>query len=390
MNESKERTFKTRSRRVLVPFGTRPEIVKLAPVVTALRDGGHDVVCIDTGQHSAPVMSAEIADALGLVADVTITLGDDRDQRVGQIHADALRLVREHKPEVVLALGDTDTVPAYALAARRSSVAFAHLEAGLRSFNERSVEELNRKVASAAASLHFAPTSRARSFLLAEGVASERIFVVGNSVIDTLVASALLPVALGEREGVLITAHRPTNVDDPNRLRRLVALINALSLQVGPVFFPVHPRTARLLAQGDNDLILNSSVTVSEPLGYVEFIERLRHSRLVVTDSGGIQEEAAYFGVPVVVLRGSTPRWEGVENGSAVLAILASDDGEALAMTASLELTTDESQRRVAELPCPYGDGTTGRQVAQILGDPSSDELLVLREPNFINGDLPW
>lgn len=390
MSDSKKRNPSARSRRVLVPFGTRPEIVKLAPVVTALRDGGHDVFCIDTGQHNAPAMSAEIANALELVADVTMVLSDDRDQRVGQIHADALRLVREQQPDVVLALGDTDTVPAYALAARRSSVAFAHLEAGLRSFNERSVEELNRKMASAAAALHFAPTSRARSFLLAEGVASERIFVVGNSAIDTLVASALEPVALREREGVLVTAHRPTNVDDPKRLRRLVSLINALSTQVGPVFFPVHPRAARLLAQDDGDLILESSVSVSEPLGYPEFIERLRRSRLVVTDSGGVQEEAAYFGVPVVVLRGSTPRWEGVENGSAVLATLASDDGQALAMAASLRLTTDESQRRVADLPCPYGDGTTGRQVARILSDPSSDELLVLREPNFVNGDLPW
>ena len=390
MSDDEQLGVNTRRRRLLVPFGTRPEIIKLAPVVRALRNVGHGVVCVNTGQHSTPIMSTEIAHALDLVADVTLTLIDEGDQRVGQIHADALRVVREQKPDVVLALGDTDTVPAYALAARRNSVAFAHLEAGLRSFNDRSVEELNRRVASAAASLHFAPTLRARTFLQHEGIANERIFVVGNPVTDTLVESSLEPVEVSHRQGVLLTAHRPTNVDDPERLQRLITLVNALSIQVGPVFFPVHPRTARLLAEVSRDTPLSSSVTLSEPLGYVEFIGRLRRSKLVVTDSGGVQEEAAYFGVPVVILRGSTPRWEGVDNGSAVLATLASADGAARALAASLQLTTDESQRKVARLPCPYGDGTTGLQVARVLANASVDELLELREPNFVNGAVPW
>lgn len=390
MSEKEQHGLNTRRRRLLVPFGTRPEIVKLAPVVRALRDVGHDVVCVNTGQHGTPVMNTEIAQALDLVADVSLNLGDDGDRRVGQLHADALRVVREQKPDVVLALGDTDTVPAYALAARRNSVAFAHLEAGLRSFNDRSVEELNRRVASAAASLHFAPTTRARAFLLNEGVASERIFVVGNPVIDTLVESSLEPVELSQRHGVLLTAHRATNVDDPARLQRLIALASALSIEVGPVFFPVHPRTARLLKEVSNDTPLSNSVTFSDPLGYRAFIDRLRHSKLVVTDSGGVQEEAAYFGVPVVVLRGSTPRWEGVENGSAVLATLASVESAQVALAASLQLTADDAQRRVAALPCPYGDGSTGVQVARVLAHASSDELLEPREPNFVNGALPW
>jgi UDP-N-acetylglucosamine 2-epimerase (non-hydrolysing) len=378
------------SRRVLVPFGTRPEIVKLAPVVRALRDQGHQVFTVDTGQHTSSVMSAEIASALGLAVDVSNVLTSDADERVGQILADAIRLVREHRPDLVLALGDTQTVPAYVLAARRNSVPFAHLEAGLRSFNERSVEELNRRVASAGSSIHFAPTERARSFLLREGVASERIFVVGNSAIDSLVASGLRRVPCEEREGVIVTAHRPTNVDDPVRLRRLTSLINDLSYHVAPVLFPVHPRTEQRLEAGGANASPSKDVVRCPPLGYFDFIDRLRHARLVITDSGGVQEEAAYFGVPVVILRGSTPRWEGVENGSAVLVSLAHDQGVADALTVARHFVTRESQSRIANLPCPYGDGTTGPRVAEILSRSVTEALLTLQEPDFTNGTLPW
>jgi UDP-N-acetylglucosamine 2-epimerase (non-hydrolysing) len=378
------------TRRVLVPFGTRPEIVKLAPVVAALREVGHQVLTIDTGQHFSSIMSSEIANALGLNVDVTEILSSDRDERVGQIHASAARLVRDYEPDVVLALGDTQTVPAYVLAARQNSVPFAHLEAGLRSFNERSVEELNRRVASAGSSVHFAPTERSQSFLLREGVSSDRIFVVGNSAIDSLVASGYGSVPLKERDGVLITAHRPTNVDDPIRLRRLTSLINELSLHVGPVLFPVHPRTKQQLERVGADAQISNDVTRCPPLGYFEFIDRLRHARLVVTDSGGLQEEAAYFGVPVIILRGSTPRWEGVENGSAMLVSLANDRGVADALAAARRFTKSDAQARIAALACPYGDGTTGRRVAQIFSSENSDALLTLQEPDFTNGARPW
>lgn len=379
-----------RLRRILIPFGTRPEIVKLAPVVAALRSAGHHVTTVHTGQHASAAMSGNIADEAGLLPDVIMSLTPERDQRVGQLHADALRIVRAQRPELVLVLGDTDTVPAYTLSARRNGVPFVHLEAGLRSFNARSVEELNRRVASVGAAIHFAPTERARLFLLAEGVAPERIFVVGNPIIDTLKEQGWYPVPLSQRTGVLVTAHRPTNVDDPVRLARLVALINELARDVGPVLFPVHPRTHEKLTQGNLREELVGDVTVVAPLAHREVIHHLRHAQLVVTDSGGLQEEAAYFGVPVVVLRGSTPRWEGVENGSAILASLATDDGASRALAAARRMNSANSQLRIAALACPYGDGTTSEQVTSILGDPATDDLLVLDEPTFGDGELPW
>ncbi|WP_138731691.1 non-hydrolyzing UDP-N-acetylglucosamine 2-epimerase [Modestobacter excelsi] len=381
----------SRRRHLLVPFGTRPEVVKLAPVVSALQAAGHRVSVVDTGQHTDPAMGSELQTALGLTPGHRFRLPTDPAERAGALHADAARAVARSAPDVVLALGDTATVPAYALAARAAGVPFAHLEAGLRSLNPRSVEEVNRRVAAAAAQLHFAPTERAAAFLSAEGVDPERVFVVGNPVIDTLVARGVRRVPPAERSGVLVTAHRPTNVDDPVRLARLVAVVRGLAEEVGPVTFPVHPRTrSRLAAAGLADALDHPRITLTGPVAHDVLLAALASARLAVTDSGGIQEEAAYLGVPVVVLRGSTPRWEGVEAGTTTLAGLADDRAAAAVLTAAAGHTSLEGQERAVTVPCPYGDGTTGAQVAAVLADERTDALLALDEPDFTDGRLPW
>ncbi|WP_222265561.1 non-hydrolyzing UDP-N-acetylglucosamine 2-epimerase [Modestobacter marinus] len=381
----------SRNRHVLVPFGTRPEVVKLAPVVAALRGAGHRVSVVDTGQHTDPALSSRLQAALGLAPDHRFRLPADPAERTGALHADAHRAVARFVPDVVLALGDTNTVPAYALAARAAGRPFAHLEAGLRSLNPRSVEEVNRRVAAAAAQVHLAPTRRAAAFLAAEGVPAERVFVVGNPAIDTLVARGVRRVPLAERAGVLVTAHRPTNVDDPVRLGRLVRVVRALADEVGPVTFPVHPRTAaRLAAAGLTGALDHPGITRTGPVDHDELLTALASARLAVTDSGGIQEEAAYLGVPVVVLRGSTPRWEGVEAGTTTLAGLTDDRAAAAVLSAAAAHTSAEGQRRAVTVPCPYGDGTTGAQVAAVLADERTDALLALEEPDFTDGRLPW
>ncbi|MGY1802972.1 non-hydrolyzing UDP-N-acetylglucosamine 2-epimerase [Blastococcus sp. SYSU D00922] len=381
----------SRTRHVLVPFGTRPEVVKLAPVVAAMLAAGHRVTTVDTGQHTDPALASSLQEALGLVPTHRYRLPTEQPARTGALHADAADAVQRFAPDLVLALGDTNTVPAYALAARGAGVPFAHVEAGLRSLNMRSVEEVNRRVAAAAAQLHFAPTRRAAAFLAAEGVDPERVFVVGNPVVDTLVARGVAPTPVDERDGVLVTAHRPTNVDDPARLARLVAVVRSLAEQVGAVTFPVHPRTAaRLSATGLDRELDHPAVTLTGPLDYDKLLVTLASSRLAVTDSGGIQEEAAYLGVPVVVLRSSTPRWEGVEAGTTTLAGLADDAAGAEVLTAALAHASPAGQERAASAPCPYGDGTTGAQVAAILAEERTDSLLALTEPDFTDGRLPW
>jgi UDP-N-acetylglucosamine 2-epimerase (non-hydrolysing) len=380
----------TTARHVLVPFGTRPEVIKLAPVVAALQKWGHRVSAVDTGQHTDPALSSALQQALGLAPTRRYQLPTEQPARAGALHTDAADAVTHFRPDLVLALGDTNTVPAYALAARAAGVPFAHVEAGLRSFNQRSLEEVNRRVAAAVAHLHFAPTEGAAAFLAAEGVARERVFVVGNPAIDTLVARGIAPTPVLERSGVLVTAHRATNVDDPVRLARLVTAIQCLAAWVGAVTFPVHPRTAaRLSAAGLAEQLQRPGITVTPSVDYDTLLRLLGSARLVVTDSGGIQEEAAYLGVPVVVLRSSTPRWEGVEAGTTSLVSLADDGAAARVLAAAERHTAPQGQRRAATLPCPYGDGTAAEQIAAILADERTDALLELAEPDFTYGRLP-
>lgn len=372
--------------RLLVPFGTRPEIVKLAPVVRALRAAGDDVVVAATGQHHDPGLTDVFHAELGVHPDIVLSPGDVAARRLGDILGDALQTVASVRPDAVLVLGDTHTVPAYCLAARNHRVPVIHLEAGMRSFNPTSVEEVNRRVAAATASLHLAPTDISRRFLLAEGVAPERVVVVGNPVLDALRLVGATRLDPAQRSGVLLTAHRATNVDDPERLAQLVQLVHDLGTQVGHVTFPVHPRTRDSLRRnGLWDALTTADVTVTDPVPYSEMIGLVAAAAVVVTDSGGIQEEASWLGVPIVVLRRSTPRWEGVHAGSAVLTGLDA----ARALKAALDLTDPATRERIAAMDCPYGDGHTAERVVALLHDPTTADLLRFDEPDFVDREPP-
>ncbi len=365
---------------MLVACGTRPEFIKLAPVVRALKGRGVAVRTVATGQHHDEAMADAFFAELALAPDERFSLEGDEPSRIGGLAAQAERELDAHPADVVLLLGDTNTVPAYALAARRRRIPVAHLEAGLRSFNETSMEEVNRKVAAATATLQLAPTELARRFLLDEGIVPDSIHVVGNPAIDVLVEAGVHPRPAEERAGVLVTAHRATNVDDRDRLGRIVALVCRLADEVGPVRFPLHPRTAsRLESFGLVTELVRPGVELFAPQPYSAMLEMLCSSRLVVTDSGGVQEEASYLGVPVVVLRRSTPRWEGVALGSSVLVGL---DIEA-AVSAATRFAEPAEQLRVSTTPCPYGDGRTSQRVAELLLDDD-----VCKEMAIVEADL--
>jgi UDP-N-acetylglucosamine 2-epimerase (non-hydrolysing) len=365
--------------RLLVPFGTRPEIVKLAPVVAALRVAGHEVHTVATGQHDDPRLADQFFADLELVPDERWTLPRAEAERVGALLTNAYETIDIRRPDTVVLLGDTHTVPLFGLAARRFGVSVAHLEAGLRSFNERSLEEVNRRTVAAMTSLHLAPTDLAAGFLAAEGVDARRVRVVGNPITDTLRTHGPHRRAPDERHGVIVTAHRATNVDDPDRLRQLVDIISRLAVEVGPVEFPVHPRTrARLDATGElAHLAAAPGVDLTDPLPYRAMLDAIAGARVVVTDSGGLQEEAAWLGVPTVVLRSSTPRWEGVEAGIASLAGLDPDR----AVAAAAAFSDPQTQAWISAVPCPYGDGFVSGRVAALLHDPEIQSLLTLREP---------
>jgi len=372
--------------RLLVPFGTRPEIVKLAPVVEALRAAGDTVHAVATGQHDDPLLADAFFADLALEPDHRHELPSGESARAGALLAHAYDDVAQVAPDAVLVLGDTNTVPAYGLAARRFGVPVAHLEAGLRSFNPRSLEEVNRRVAVATASLHLAPTPLASRFLEGEGVPEARRPVVGNPITDVLRRLAPPRRLATERDGVLVTAHRATNVDDPDRLDRLVRLVCRLARELAPARFPLHPRTAaRLAASGALDVLRSTpGLILEEPLRYPAMLDAIASARLIVTDSGGLQEEAAWFGIPVVVLRTTTPRWEGVLNGTARLVGL---DVERAARAAN-ELASPAAQAHAEATPCPYGDGHVGARVAQTLHDAANVGLLAITEPP-LGDDLP-
>jgi UDP-N-acetylglucosamine 2-epimerase (non-hydrolysing) len=372
--------------RVLVPLGTRPEIIKLAPVVAALTAHGFDVHTLATGQHYDASLTDTFFAALGITPDQRWVLDGDEGQRVGTILTLAYREIGRVRPDVVLVLGDTYTVPLLALAARRHGVPVVHLEAGLRSFNDTSMEEVNRRMGAAAVALHLAPTELAARMLAAEGVPAERVRVVGNPIVDVLASMGTVARPVPERAGVVVTAHRPTNVDDPARLARVVDVVCRVADEVGHAVFPVHPRTqARLEGYKLLGALDRAGIELLPPVPYPRMLDLLGQARLVLTDSGGLQEEASYLGVPVVVLRRSTPRWEGVAAGTSVLVGLDAD----LAAEAARRLVTPEEQRRVAATPCPYGDGRTAARVVDVLADPTTTGLLKLREPDFVGRRPP-
>jgi UDP-N-acetylglucosamine 2-epimerase (non-hydrolysing) len=368
--------------RITVPVGTRPEVIKLAPVVAALRAADHDVRVIATGQHVDPRMYAGVFADLDLQPDAVWHLSGGEGERVGGLVSAAFTELDECPTDAVLVLGDTYTAPTTALAARRHGTGVIHLEAGLRSFNARSVEEVNRRMMVALATVHFAPTDRAAEFLTAEGVPAERIRVVGNPVVDAVVGTGIARRDPLDRAGILFTAHRATNVDDPVRLAELVRVVRRLGGLHGPVTFPVHPRTwDRLARMGWLDDVLRApGVDACDPLPYEDLLSVLAASRVVVTDSGGLQEEAAHFGVPSVVMRHTTPRWEGVDNGSTVLAGVS---GERV-LAAVDRFSSSDELARVAALPCPYGKGDTGPRVAAALADPALRALVVPTEPALV------
>jgi UDP-N-acetylglucosamine 2-epimerase (non-hydrolysing) len=370
--------------KILVACGTRPEIVKLAPVVHALVGHGHSMRVLFTGQHTDPRLADDFLTDLGLVPDDVWSLPTDEASRVGSLLTAAYAELSVRRPDAVLLLGDTHTVPLFALAARRFGVPVVHVEAGLRSFNPRSLEESHRRTAAALASLHFAPTDLAARFLDAEGVDPRRVIVVGNPITDTLAHFGPQRRPIGARDGVLFTAHRATNVDSDAGLDAIAQTVVGLAAEVGPVTFPVHPRTdARLRSTGWRDVLSSTpGVTLTDPLRYRAMLEAIAAARVVVTDSGGLQEEASWFGVPVVVLRQSTPRWEGVLLGTTVLAALDS----ALAVDAARSFSSPAEQARVAGVPCPYGDGRVSERMASHLDDPATLDLLALDDPDLTAG----
>ncbi len=310
--------------RVLAVAGARPNFMKIAPLLQELRAReGFETLLVHTGQHYDAAMSDSFFRDLGIPEpDVNLGVGSGSH---GEQTAEVLRkiepLLIERHPDVLVVVGDVNSTLAATLAAVKLGIPVAHVEAGLRSFDRSMPEETNRVMTDVVSEWLFTTEPAAEQNLLREGVARDRIHFVGNVMIDTLLANldrargldSLERLGLEPRGYALLTLHRPSNVDDPVRLRALFAVLEEINTEL-PVVFPVHPRT-----QGAIERLLGGqrpALRMTEPLGYLEFLQLMAEARLVLTDSGGIQEETTALGVSCLTLRDSTERPVTVDEGT--------------------------------------------------------------------------
>ncbi len=368
--------------RVLCVLGTRPEAIKLAPVIAELKSRTKDApisicVCV-TAQHRE--LLDQLLPELGIFPDKDLNL-----MRTDQQHALlASAIIRELsgviddvKPDVLLVQGDTTTVAAAAMAGFYKGVRVAHVEAGLRTFDRFRPypEEVNRRVVGATADYHFAATSLARNNLRKEGVNDSDIYLTGNPVIDTLrwVASKPAPPEVhdiikncrdGNRQTILMTVHRRESFGRP--LARILHAVRELADRFGDdvqILYPVHPNP-RVLDVARAALGDRANILLLPPLGYFAFVHLLKASRLVITDSGGIQEEAPTFGKPVVIVREVTERPEAVEAG---VATVAGTESDAIIDSVSSLLTDEARYSNMSRSISPFGDGEASWRIASAL-----------------------
>ena len=374
--------------RVLSIFGTRPEAVKMAPVVQALQQHKNinSRVCV-TAQHRE--MLDQVLELFHIQPDYDLDLMRP-DQSLADLTAGILTsldpvLARE-KPDWVLVQGDTTTVMAASLAAFYRGIRVGHVEAGLRTGDKRQPfpEEINRHLTSVLADLHFAPTERSRDNLLHEGIAEARIKVTGNTVIDALhqiIKSETPPqvrawledwgIRQGGRRLVLVTAHRRENFGAP--IQRICEAVRSLAERYGNdlrIVYPVHlnPNIQEPVYHLLGDI---PGISLIQPVDYISLIHLIKHATIVLTDSGGIQEEASGLGKPALVLREVTERPEGVEAG--VLKLVGSDSG-VIVREASRLLDNADAYAEMARVTSLFGDGkAAGRIVEAMLSQPGHD-----------------
>jgi UDP-N-acetylglucosamine 2-epimerase (non-hydrolysing) len=351
---------------ISIVLGTRPEIIKMAPVIRACMKYNITYSIIHTGQHYSYEMDRVFFEELSLPLpkyNLDVGSGSHAEQTAAIMKGIERVLIRD-SPDVVLVQGDTNTVLAGGLVGAKLHIPVGHVEAGLRSYDRTMPEEINRVVVDHVSDYLFAPTEDSHQKLVQEGIDESKIYITGNTVVDSLFqnqkiasekSSIMQEFDLISGNYLLVTAHRAENVDDKSRLEGIIAGIRRVSDAYSlPVIFPMHPRTLKMVKEFG---ISTEGIKIISPVGYLDFLELEINARLILTDSGGVQEEACILQVPCVTLRENTERPETVDVGGN---LLAGSDPVKIATVAERMISSSRMWVN------PYGDGTAGEKIVEI------------------------
>src|SRR5579862_497180 len=346
---------------ILHVVGARPNFMKAAPVLRALRETGAEQTLVHTGQHYDVNMSDAFFRELGMPEpDVNLAVGSgSHAEQTAEIMIRFEKVAKKYQPDLVLVYGDVNSTVAAALVCAKLLIRLGHVEAGLRSFDRNMPEEVNRVVTDQLSNILFTPSADANDNLRREGVTAEKICLVGNVMIDTLIR--FLPIAQAikndlPRRYALVTLHRPANVDDPQMLQGILSALSAIHNDV-PVIFPVHPRTRHAIREVG---LHTEGIEIREPLSYLEFLALQCRATLVITDSGGIQEEATYLGIPCLTVRPNTERPVTVEVGTNTIV------GNDLEKLKAETLNILSGRGKKGRLP-PLWDGHASERIASLV-----------------------
>jgi len=345
-------------------IGTRPEIIKMAPLIRACQRRGLDYFILHTGQHYSYEMDKKLFEDLEL-EEPKYNLnvgGQEYRKQVGMMTREIMNILEKEKPDVVFVQGDTNSVLAGALAANKLGIKIGHHEAGLRSHDLTMLEETNRIITDHIADYLFAPTQDALANLKEEGIDSHKVFLTGNTVVDAIFQNLELAdkkndifekLSLQKKNYIVTTAHRAENVDNFEKLKGIIDGLTLVGQEFNlPIIYPIHPRTLRNIEKFK--LNIPAEIKLIDPLGYLDFLQLEANAKLIITDSGGLQEEACILKVPCITIRENTERPETIK---AKVNILAGTNPEKILASAKKMMAEN------LEWINPFGDGQAAEKI---------------------------
>ena len=355
---------------IILVVGARPNFMKIAPIYAELQSRGQELILLHTGQHYDDNMSKVFFDDLGMPKpDIYMGIGSgSHAYQTGTVMIEFEKICQEKDPSMVVVVGDVNSTVACTIVCAKMGIPCAHVEAGLRSFDRDMPEEINRILTDSVADLLLTPSPDGDEHLRAEGIAEERIIRVGNVMIDSLynnlarAESSSIQDDLGlEDDYSILTLHRPSNVDDQEIFAGIISALEVIGQEI-QIVFPMHPRTEKMAKQFSlyERIASIPRIKITGPVGYLDFVALMSKSKLVLTDSGGLQEETTALGIPCITLRENTERPITVTEGTNTI---VGCDPELIKSTALDALTTGGKSGRIPEM----WDGKTAHRIADVL-----------------------